>query len=258
MPSGSTTYILADGGSFTPPSGVDNIKWQDVQDQATNPPVDVTGYCASTMDTDRVFIQGVTSNEFLASGVVMNGSCTSYGLAQSMAYTLTGGVKIKVSQWTLRKGWLLQPVHNGADEEFVAARPVIQVSANGWAIDAAGPGMTTKTLTALTLDINGFGSIACKSGGSAIIGSITQYPNFRDAGAVACAFSALYSGGVDYTGTTFSWLFPTPDRPIKGTATLITGQTRTNSALAYDFTFSNISQQGGSIGVQARFKWDKA
>lgn len=243
------------------------VKWQMVDDQRNNPPSDVTGICitldeedepVATADDAKVFIPGVSSNEFLARGVVMASGCDTYGITQSMAYTLTSGLTIQVVQWTLRKGWALQPVHNGDTEEFLALVPVIQVAGNGWATGASGPGMTTGSLSAMTLIINGFGQLACRAGGTGFINTVQQSANFRDGGGIPCAFSALYSGGVTYTGTNFEWLFPTPDLPVKGVATLITGETRTSSVLAHDWTFQNRSGQGGAIDVSAIFKWDKA
>lgn len=267
MASGSTTFPLAQGGLWTPPPGIINIKWRDVRHIVDTVLDDVTGVCVvydegeeeyvSTNDADKVFMQGNDTQEFLGEGAVQNGACANPGLAQAMTYTIAGGLSVQLVQWTLRKAWALQPVGNSAVEEYVPLRPVIQVSANGWATGASGPGMTTRKLTALTLNINGFGTIACKEGGDAPIGTLQQGAALRDGGPIPVAFSAIYSGGVAYTGTNFPWLFPTPDAPVKGTAELTTGETVTNSVLAYDWTFSNPTTKGGSIPVSARFRFDK-
>lgn len=267
MASGSTTYPLAEGGLWTPPPGVLNVKWREVSHVKEMPTQDVTGVCVvyddeeeeyvATNDEDKVFIQANESHEFLGQGVVQNGSCANFGLAQAMTYTITGGLSVKVVQWTLRKFWPLQPVADGAEEEYVPMRPIIQVSANGWAIGSSGPGVTTAALSVLTLNINGFGQIAVKAGGSGVLGMIQYGAPLRDGGAIPVAFSAIYSGGAAYTGTNFQWLFPTPNAPVKGIAELTTGETVTHSVLAYDWTFSNPTTRGGEIPVSARFRFDK-
>lgn len=267
MPSGSTTFPLASGGLWTPPPGVLGIKWLDIQHAKEMPTEDVTGVCVvydaeeeeyvATNDTDRQFIQAATQQEFVGQGVVQANGCSTYGYATALVYTIAGGLTAKLVQWNVRKYWPLQPVSDGAEEEYVAGRPIIQVSANGWATGASGPGMSTTALSTLTLQINGFGTLALKAGASGVLGQLTQGAPLRDGGAIPVSFGAIISGGATYTGSNFSWLFATPDLPIKGDAELTTGETVTHSVLGYDITFSNPTTRGGAVPVVMRMRFDK-
>ena len=64
-----------------------------------------------------------------------------------------------------------------------------------------------------------------------------------------------------YTGTTFSWLFPTaPGAPVKGVLTVNhdTAESVSNSVLVYDMLLQVKRSDGGKVPFVMKMRFDQA
>ena len=251
----SATFPLIQSGSFTAPSGVANIHFDRVELERKEKVDNVTGSSGGAADASLVFIHGVPTVGATGYGHLQLDSDSSQALAQSS--TLTPGLTIRPGNWLFRRVWPLQDVTGSGDGEknWTWGLPMDQVQVAGWAL-ASGPGFTSNSITVATV-IDDFGTVT----GTLKLDAKKMNAMFGTGGNVPVSYSGRYSDTVAYTGTNFSWLFPTaPADPVKSTLTVnhSTADTVSNSAIMYDFTLQVGRTEGGKVPVVCKFRFDEA
>lgn len=262
MPSASTTFPLAQSGTFTEISGSGGIKYQEIIPVYQHTLDPVTGSVGGVTDVSHVLVHGVPVVEFIGVGVV-NSTGQTYGLAQSSTVTI-GTVTAQFTSFGFTKYWPLDDVTNSSTKEWVHGIPILGASLRGASTGAAGPVSATTSLSSFTLAINDFGSLALSTNATFKIDSFRYGVRMGRGGAVGVDIGGRYSGpggvtnAVAYTGSAFSWLFATPDDPVRGVITLDSdGETLTPTVILHSIRFENHTSRGGAIRVTARMRLDK-
>ncbi len=250
----SQTFPKIQSGHFTAPSGVANIHFSRVETVREEHVDDGTGSSAGASDSAKVWVHGVPTVDAVGTGHLRLDADSSFALAESS--TISPGLTIKSADWTLRRVWPLVDVTGSGDTEknWVWGLPIDMVQVRGWAT-SGGPGFTSNSVTVSTV-IDDFGTVS----GTLKLNSKQLNAMFADGGPVAVAFSGRYSGAVTYTGSNFSWLFPTaPPDPVKGVLTTDhdTADSVSNSALMFDFRINVPCYHGGKVPVTCGFRFDE-
>ena len=268
MPSASTTYPLAQKGTFTL-SGSTAVGFcvTHAQHQIQQTVQDATGVCRVggnwVHGKSKRFVQGVPRQRFQISGLLANGSAKA--LSQSCSITL-GTFAMKPTQFQLSKRWPLVDVTGDLSEEYTVGVPQYTLSSlRGWAT-GSGPLVGTATATA-SMVIDTMGTVAFSSGDALmVVQQVGTQVNFMQGGAIPVGVFGQFQGDVAYTKgaapVDWAWLFIAPnsvdDEPLKLTASLDTdGETITSSVLLYDVSFFVNLTTGGRVGFQANLVFDK-
>lgn len=249
----STTFPLLQAGSFTGPTSAANIKWTAITGGvvAHNTRV-VTG----SGDTAHVLIHGIPYREITVAGVVRQTSGGSFGLGQSS--TITQDLNVKCHDWVIRKYWPLEDVTGTGDTEknWTWGIPWVGVNVRGTATSNFDEDDLFDDSISVSMAMNLFGTVA---GTLKLDRGNFNAPYIRG-GRVPFAFNGRISDGVTYSGSTnFSWLFPSPDSPLKETFTadIDTSANISNSVLLYDVTIRASAQDGGELPIVAKMRFDQ-
>lgn len=263
MGSASTTWPLTQNATFDEISSTGGIKYTDIIPQYDHVLDRVTGSVNGATDVAHVLINGVPVRRFTALGVV-NSTGTTYGLAQSSTVTLAT-ITAQITHFRFARYWGLDDVCNSSEKEWLPFRCVTTCSLAGVATGASGPVSGTASMSTFTLVLNDVGTIALETGASFKLASFRERAAIGRGGGLRINLAGEYSapGGathaIAYTGSTFSWLFPTPDLPPRGVITLDTdGETLNPTVYMNAVSFENPTSRGGAVRVQAQFTVDKA
>jgi hypothetical protein len=263
----ASSFPQSQSGSFTSPSSAVNLHFLNVRTSVDTPIFAVNGAAGGTTDTARKYVTGLDDVDVSADGVIQLDSDGTYAKGESSTLNIGSGLSVHVADFRVRKYWPLVNITGSSGGTADSARkycwrlPDITFAGRGWVTSGWDGDLSTQTVSTFTLDIDDFGTIAAKSGGNATLTAKTFDTSFVRGGPVPISFNGRYSGGVDYTGTTFSWLFPTePGDPVEGTLTLDLDATsnESNNALLYSFLASWTNAEGGAVNFSSRLRYSLA
>lgn len=252
----STSFPRANLGSVTDSTGAANICWQAVTGASR---VENNRVVTCAGDDYHTIIQGLGTKDIRMRGVVKQTSGGTYGLGQSS--TLSDGINIKPFDWTVRKRWPLFDVTGSGDsvKNWEWGIPSIGMNCRGVITSSYSTGFDTTSVSVSSV-MNIFGTLA---GTLKLNQKVLRVPYFQG-GPIAHQFGGQFSGTVTYTPpsatTNFSWLFASPDDPVRGVLTLDVDLASdiSHTAILYDIAFSCSAQDGGEVSVEGTFRCDAA
>lgn len=275
MAASSTTFPLAQQGLFSfttaPSSGFSGAAILECRYIDQGRIVDVTGSKLIsgtwTQQKSKQWVHGIPIREFVAQGVIENGSA-DYALSQQSTITI-GTFTVQLAEWTLRKTWPLVDVTGSGssdDAEWTWGIPVYSFQARGWAT-GSGPVLVGTESVTVSFAADDIGTISWASSPSKLL-KVDQKQLSAPlyvGGAIPTAIAGKMHGDITYSAgsTDFSWLFinpaSDPDDPLKEDAELDTdGEVLSHSVLLYDHTFKWSAATGGPTQYTLGMRWDKA
>lgn len=255
----STTFPLIQNGSFTQPATGVNMRFNSVRPVRNENLRNVTGAGSGTADATPFYINGHAVSEWVCSGFLRLDSDGSHGLSQNSTFTEPAEMAVHAHDWMIRRYWPLRDVTGSGHTEknWTWGLPQCVGSVRGTAVAGFGADFDVSQFT-LATNIEDYGQLA----GTAALENKSLGADFMNGGHVPVNFAFRMTGAITYTGTTFSWLFPTaPGDPPVGTLSLDIDDGANNigsNGIIYDVTVRASAQRGGEIPVTCRIRQDQA
>ena len=257
----SDTYALANGGSFSWPSGVTFLRPLQVGYSETRPPVNVAGLFSSVFDVATRMDNAFDVEELTVKGYVG----TDVGVFQTECRTTVNTIDVDTEKFKITKTWPLVRVTGmrssvfDDNERWDWGIPVYEMEYSGWPTNA-GPVIRSNDLT-VTFDLDSLGTISFDNTMKVTQASLDE--DHANGGRARYRFSGKFQGINTYTAgdNDLSWFFlaadSVDDDPVRGNFTwTTTKEVVTGRAMLYSIEMEFDIRNGGYLGYSARLRLD--